>query len=789
MATQVLYPDGYVFTLVLLSGAYTAIDDDADTSASDADYLSSTGTGTTSLYASFQAPVSNPTTGTGVQNFRFRARLTANAPKSLNWELRETGGFVRQSGTVSIASTSWATYTVAWDAANLSDADGAEVQFYLSGGFGGTPPSSRWSWEISALEWNVTYAAAGAALAGTAQAVASASGTLSTQIPLAGAAQAVASASGTLSTQIPLAGAALVYASASGELAAQGLTFLGAVGTCHAGLGTDPLLPPLELDLTSLGLQEGDLVWSAMALASTTNRDMTPALTDGWTPGTELYANDTWDTNTHCQYRVMGATPDDFVNYVYTYPTAAVGCVALAFRPPAGATITIDAAAATTGLNSGNANPPAATATADGFSIVCGAAAFSSAFSGNFSSLSSGYTAAYSGSAAGTDQHLKLAAAYAPAAAGTIDPGAFAVASDNTGASWASYHYLITAAVDGAAQLAGTAQAVASASGALSTQIPLAGAAAALTAADGTLTTEIRLSGAALAQALATAGLSTAITLSGSAAGLSTAAGLLSTQIPLAGAAIAQALASGTLDTSAAALAGAASATATASGTLSTAIQLAGAALASASASGTFEAPAAQLAGAALAQAAASGSLTTGIPLAGTASAQATAAAVLSTAIRLTGAAAAQATAAGSLDAGALLAGAAAALALASGTLSTQIRLAGAAYGQATASGTLTIALPLSGAALAQALASGTLTTEVRLSGAALAQAAASGALTTGIRLSGGALASAQATGTRWAVPPVLSGQVLRARPRVRRISAWAAAAGWDLRTPPRNHH
>jgi hypothetical protein len=252
---------------------------------------------------------------------------------------------------------------------------------------------------------------------------------------------------------------AAAQAQASASMAAMrpnGLTFLGAVGTCHAGPGTDPLLPPLELDLTSLGLQEGDLVWSAMALASTSNRDMTPALTDGWTPGTELYANDTWDTNTHCQWRIMGATPDDYVNYVYTFPTAAVGCVALAFRPSAGMTITITHAAVV-GANTGNANPPAATASADGFSIVCGAAAFGAAFSGDFSSLSSGYTAAYSGSAAGTDYHLKLAAAYAPIAAGPIDPGAFAVASDSTSASWAAYHYLITAVAETITYVPGTA--------------------------------------------------------------------------------------------------------------------------------------------------------------------------------------------------------------------------------------------------------------------------------------------------------------------------------------------
>jgi hypothetical protein len=159
MATEVLYPDGVVFALTNLSGAYTDIDDDADTSASDSDFLSATSDALSDLRASFPTPTGNPTTGTGVQNFKFRLRLTQNAPQNVTVELRETGGGSLQSTTISVTSTAFATYTFSWDAANLNTADGSAVEIYITGGSSSGPPSGRWTWEISALEWNVDYVA------------------------------------------------------------------------------------------------------------------------------------------------------------------------------------------------------------------------------------------------------------------------------------------------------------------------------------------------------------------------------------------------------------------------------------------------------------------------------------------------------------------------------------------------------------------------------------------------------------------------------------------------------
>lgn len=224
------------------------------------------------------------------------------------------------------------------------------------------------------------------------------------------------------------------------------------------------------------------------------------------------------------------------------------------------------------------------------------------------------------------------------------------------------------------------------------TSAALAGAPAAEATATGALTTQIPLAGAAAVVATATGAISTAIPLAGQAAAVSVAGGVLTTTITLAGSALAQATAAGALAGGAAALSGDAAAVAAAVGGLTTQISLSGAALAQALASAELAGGAASLSGTATAQAQATGALLTQIPLAGAATAYATGA----------------------------------------GNLSTLIPLTGAAASISSASGALTVEVGLTGGALAQALAAGSLTTIIRLDGAAIAQAAASGALGTG---------------------------------------------------------
>lgn len=187
----------------------------------------------------------------------------------------------------------------------------------------------------------------------------------------------------------------------------------------------------------------------------------------------------------------------------------------------------------------------------------------------------------------------------------------------------------------GAAALEGAALAVATATGALSTQIKLAGTGSASANASGQLTAQIQFSGAALAAATATAALTTGISMAGAAQGQGVASATLTAQIRLNGSAAATATAFGDLGGAGSIqLAGAAVATAGASGALSTGIQLAGVAVGASVAAGTLSVEI-RLNGAALTQAIAQGGLTT--------------------AVQLSGAATAAAAASGSLDGGAVL--------------------------------------------------------------------------------------------------------------------------------------
>lgn len=198
----------------------------------------------------------------------------------------------------------------------------------------------------------------------------------------------------------------------------------------------------------------------------------------------------------------------------------------------------------------------------------------------------------------------------------------------------------------------------------------LAGGPAAQATATGALSTQIPVTAAAAVVATATGALSTAIPLAGQTAAVSVAGGVLTARITLSGAAVAQAL-------------GAAGLTAQ--------ITLSGAAIAQALATAGL-ATGAGLAGSAAAQSLATGALITQIPLSGSATAHATAAGGLTTIIRLAGAAASVSTLTGGLSTAITLDAAAIAQALAAGGLTASIRLDATALAQAVADGTLSSA-------------------------------------------------------------------------------------------------
>ena len=75
----------------------------------------------------------------------------------------------------------------------------------------------------------------------------------------------------------------------------------------------------------------GDIVIAVFATGSTVDRAL--SITDGTTAytliGTELYSNDTYDTNLRVAYKVMGATPDTNVTFGPTLNAADAGAMAV----------------------------------------------------------------------------------------------------------------------------------------------------------------------------------------------------------------------------------------------------------------------------------------------------------------------------------------------------------------------------------------------------------------------------------------------------------------------------
>ena len=158
--------------------------------------------------------------------------------------------------------------------------------------------------------------------------------------------------------------------------------------------------------------------------------------------------------------------------------------------------------------------------------------------------------------------------------------------------------------------------------------VTLAGSALAVAGASGALSQPTRLAGSANTIATATAAITQAVRLVGSAAGLATASGALSQPVRLAGDALALVTASGTMGGGGVTLAGDALAVATAAGVLSQPARLAGAAATIATATGAILKPA-RLAGNAAVVATATGAITTLIRLAGAATVTATATATV----------------------------------------------------------------------------------------------------------------------------------------------------------------
>ena len=160
------------------------------------------------------------------------------------------------------------------------------------------------------------------------------------------------------------------------------ISYLGEVSVTHDGS-----VGGMTVSLTSLSLQQDDVVVVGFLLASNTDRSI-GVNTAGYTEEAELFANDTYDANLSVSWKRMGSTPDSSVDVSgpgsSTHPAR---IIARGYRG-VDTTTAMDVARTTaTGTNGLLVDPPSITPTTSGALIVawgCGAAnaaALSTAYS------------------------------------------------------------------------------------------------------------------------------------------------------------------------------------------------------------------------------------------------------------------------------------------------------------------------------------------------------------------------------------------------------------------------
>ncbi len=162
MPTEVLTPNSTESADSNLTGDHTAVDDDPDSPGGDWRTASSNNSTSTAAHG-FGTPTGSPNTGSGLQNFKIYARLTANATScTYNVYLSESGTRLNGGSSIatgSLTSASGQLITASWDATLLGTADGSLVECEFVVTKSGGSPGNRTTGEVDAIEWNVDYSA------------------------------------------------------------------------------------------------------------------------------------------------------------------------------------------------------------------------------------------------------------------------------------------------------------------------------------------------------------------------------------------------------------------------------------------------------------------------------------------------------------------------------------------------------------------------------------------------------------------------------------------------------
>lgn len=223
------------------------------------------------------------------------------------------------------------------------------------------------------------------------------------------------------------------------------IEYVGSTSTSNAVASGNKNLPLNTLSGgTRSAVQAGDLVLACYAVGSTTDRSLT--ITDGTSPytlaGTELYANDTFDTNLRVAYKRMGATPDANLVMGPSGSTADSGlCIVSVFANVDPETPLDVAPVTATGINSMLPNPAAITPVTPGaWIVVCAGAAHNASVITAYTTQ--GLTTARSstaGGGTGTNRMANGIGYKSDWVSGTYDPPAWTIAiTDSTSFSWAA---------------------------------------------------------------------------------------------------------------------------------------------------------------------------------------------------------------------------------------------------------------------------------------------------------------------------------------------------------------
>lgn len=223
-------------------------------------------------------------------------------------------------------------------------------------------------------------------------------------------------------------------------IGSQNVTSVEYVGSTRNGAanGSDVTL---NLSLIS-GLSEGDIVILAYTIGDNDNLNFSMAISSGtgWTLEEDLFSNDTYDSNLGVFWKIMGATPDTSVTVSGLGGSdSSTAAVAMAFRGVDQTTPFDVSPTTSTGLNSGNPNPPSISHNgAEGMAVVAIGASAHAAGSINLTPPTNYDTSPYYSSWYANDTSdcsIGVACNFSPS--NPEDPGVFTLqASDSTSYAW-----------------------------------------------------------------------------------------------------------------------------------------------------------------------------------------------------------------------------------------------------------------------------------------------------------------------------------------------------------------